>query len=958
MAETDSGPEQGANAESFMERMLRSSHMAGTNSAYIEALYEAWLEDPESVPDQWHAQFEALPRVEGTPGRDISHSGVIEHFGRLGRNRLKARPERVSTLIESTHERKQMRVVELVSAYRHRGHKKANLDPLGMMERPAMPVLDLAYHGLSAADLDTVFQTRPFVYGQETAKLSDLIDALEQTYCGNIGAEYMHIVDAAEQQWVQDRLERPRGQPDFSPAERGTILERLTAAEGLEKYLQGRYPGTKRFGLEGCESLIPMLHETLRRLGSHDVLEAVIGMAHRGRLNVLVNIFGKNPWDLFDEFDGKTPEGQHATTGDVKYHQGFSSNVMTDGGEMHLALAFNPSHLEIVAPVVEGSVRARQDRRRDYDNQRVVPIIMHGDAAFAGQGVVMETFQMSQTRGFRTGGTIHIIINNQIGFTTHRQIDARSTEYCTEVAKMVQSPIFHVNADDPEAVLFVAQLAVDYRMQFRKDVVIDLIGYRRRGHNEAEEPAKTQPLMYQKIRKHPTTWSLYVDRLVAEDIVSKGGATELAERYRSTLDNGGSVALSIVHEPDTKLFVDWNPYLNHEWTAPADTRVSKAKIAELTKHMEATPNDFELHRQVKKIVADRRKMAAGEEPANWGFAEVMAYASLLEEGHPVRLTGQDVGVGTFSHRHACYFDQKTGNRHIPLNHLRDDTTFDIYDSLLSEEAVLGFEYGYATTAPNALVIWEAQFGDFANGAQVVIDQFISSGEAKWQRLCGLTLLLPHGYEGAGPEHSSARLERFLQLCAQHNMQICVPTTPAQVFHMLRRQAIRPTRIPLIALTPKSLLRHKLAVSTLDEFSDGEFQCVLPELDDIDPAGVTRMVLCSGKVYYELLERRREEGATNVAIVRMEQLYPFPEEQLAAILKPYKGLQQTVWCQEEPMNQGAWYSSQHHMRRVILEHKEDIYLDYAGRPPFAAPAGGYAGTHNERQSQLVNDALFG
>ncbi|MEM1432929.1 MAG: 2-oxoglutarate dehydrogenase E1 component [Pseudomonadota bacterium] len=943
--------------DSFMQRMLRSSHLAGNNVAYIEALYESYLDDPASVADQWREYFEKLPQVEGVLRKDVSHRTVIDQFERLGKNRLKAQPEKVSKLVESQHERTQMRVVELVSAYRHRGHKKANIDPLSMMERPPTPVLDLAYHGLGVADLDEVFQTAPFHYGASTAKLRDLIAALEATYCGNVGCEYMHIVDAAEQLWVQERLESARTRGSYGVEQKKSILERLTAAEGLEKYLHSRYPGTKRFGLEGGESLIPMLHETLQRLGSHGVIEAVIGMAHRGRLNVLVNIFGKNPWDLFEEFDGKAPDIEEQVTGDVKYHQGFSSNVMTPGGEMHLALAFNPSHLEIVGPVVEGSVRARQDRRGDYENGLVVPILMHGDAAFAGQGVVMETFQMSQTRGFKTGGTVHIIINNQIGFTTHRQIDARSTEYCTEVAKMIQAPIFHVNADDPEAVMFVAQLAVDYRMQFRKDVVIDLIGYRRRGHNEAEEPMKTQPLMYQTIRRHPTTLSLYVDQLDSEGSINREESNALAETYRARLDDGQSVALSVVNEPNTELFVNWAPYLGHSWETPGDTRVDRQKILELNNRLHEFPDNFVLHRQVQKIVEDRNRMAAGAMPINWGFAEVMAYASMVDEGHPVRLTGQDVGVGTFSHRHACLFNQKTGRRHIPLNFLRDDVTFDIYDSLLSEEAVLAFEYGYATTRPNSLIIWEAQFGDFANGAQVVIDQFISSGEAKWQRICGLTMLLPHGYEGAGPEHSSARLERFLQLCAQNNMQVCVPTTPAQVFHMLRRQVIRPARLPLVALSPKSLLRHKLAVSTLEELSDGQFQTVLGELDDIDPAAVTRLVLCSGKVYYELLERRREAEAKHIAILRIEQLYPFPEADLAAAIAPYSALTEVVWCQEEPMNQGAWYSSQHHMRRVILEHKDNLYLAYAGRGPFAAPAGGYARTHNERQQQLVEDALF-
>jgi 2-oxoglutarate dehydrogenase E1 component len=932
-------------AESFLERMRQSSHLAGTNVAYIEDLYESFLDDPNSVSVEWRDYFDKLPRVEGSIQADVPHSAVRQHFERLGRNRLKARPERESTMVQNAHEQKQMRVQDLVSAYRHRGHKKADIDPLELMERPNMPILDLAYHHLSPVDLEESFHTGTFHYGEGTAKLQDMVNALERTYCSSIGFEYMHIVDAGEQLWVQQRIESVRAHPEYSNAQKLTILERLTAAEGLEKYLHGRYPGTKRFGLEGGESLIPMLHEMLQRLGSHGVIETVVGMAHRGRLNVLVNILGKDPWDLFDEFDGKMPDVDAEETGDVKYHQGFSTNIMTPGGEMHLALAFNPSHLEIVGPVVEGG-------------DLVVPILIHGDAAFAGQGVVMETFQMSQTRGFKTGGTIHIIINNQIGFTTHREEDARSTEYCTEVAKMVQAPIFHVNADDPEAVLFVTQLAADYRMEFRTDVVIDLVSYRRRGHNEAEEPMKTQPLMYQKIRSLPTTRSLYVDQLVGEGVISQAQADEMADGYRNTLDSGGHVALSLVHEPNVELFVNWEPYLNHEWTAAADTTVELSRLQSLAQSLERLPAEFVMQRQVKKIMEDRQKMAAGAMPINWGFAEIMAYATLLDDGHAVRLTGQDVGVGTFSHRHACVHNQKDGKRHIPLNHLRDDVTFDIYDSLLSEEAVLAFEYGYATTSPDTLVIWEAQFGDFANGAQVVIDQFISSGAIKWMRLCGLTMLLPHGYEGAGPEHSSARLERYLQLCAQHNMQVCVPTTPAQVFHMLRRQAIRPTRIPLIALTPKSLLRHKLATSTLEELCDGRFQVVMPELDDIDPAGVDRLILCSGKVYFDLLDRRRESETTSVAIVRMEQLYPFPEAELEAVIKPYTNLKEVVWCQEEPMNQGAWYASQHHMRRVVLKHDEDLYMAYAGREAFAAPAGGYSGAHNLRQQRLVEDALFG
>ncbi len=939
-----------------MQRMLRSSHLGGTNAAYIETLYEAFLDEPETVPDEWRSYFEQLPMVEGVIGPDTPHSAVVNHFERLGKNRLKAKPEKVATSISTEHESKQMRVQDLVSAYRHRGHKKAHIDPLGMMERPTMPVLDLAYHHLSPADLDETFQTGSFHYGDGSAKLADMVQALEETYCGAIGAEYMHIVDAGEQLWVQQRLESARGRPRYNSEQKRSILERLTAAEGLEKYLHRRYPGTKRFGLEGGESLIPMLHELIQRLGSHGIIESVIAMAHRGRLNVLVNVLGKNPSELFAEFDGHVALNEGS--GDVKYHQGFSSNVMTPGGEMHLALSFNPSHLEIVGPVAEGSVRARQDRRRDYVGDLVAPIIIHGDAAFAGQGVVMETFQMSQTRGFKTGGTIHIIVNNQIGFTTHRQIDARSTEYCSEIAKMVQAPILHVNGDDPEAVVFATQLAADYRMEFRKDVVIDLICYRRRGHNESEEPMKTQPQMYQKIRSHPTTHTLYVDQLVNEGVVSRQEADAMTDANREKLESGGNVALSIVHEPDSKLFVDWTPYLGHDWEFPSDTTFDQTRFRELANRLGHLPEGFAVHRQVQKILEDRHKMAAGAMPVNWGFAEVMAYATLIDQEVPVRLTGQDVGVGTFSHRHAAHHNQKTGKRIIPLNLLNEEVTFDLYDSLLSEEAVLAFEYGYSTTAPNTLVIWEAQFGDFANGAQVVIDQFISSGETKWQRLSGLTMLLPHGFEGAGPEHSSARLERFLQLCAEHNMQVCVPSTPAQVFHMLRRQALRPTRKPLVAMSPKSLLRHKLAVSTLDELCNGKFHNVIGETDGLDPAGVERLVICSGKVYFDLLEARREAGEDKVAIIRLEQLYPFPEEEFAGHIAAYPNIREVIWCQEEPMNQGAWYSMQHRLRRVILTQDDSLYLAYAGREAYAAPAVGYASIHNEQQRQLVHDALFG
>lgn len=942
-------------AEQSMAAQRRSSYLGGNNLAYVEQLYESYLDDPVSIPGQWREQFEKLPRTAGVIGADIPHGVIQEHFRMLGQRRYQAPVALVGTLANE-HTKKQMRVLDLISAYRHSGHQKANLDPLGLMQRDPAPMLDLAYHHLSLADLDTTFGIGGVIRGQDEASLQDVIQIMENVYCGTIGAEYMHISDATEQAWIQQRLEALLPSECYDNEMKTRILERLIAAEGLEKYLHNRYPGTKRFGLEGGESLIPMLHELLHRIGSLGCVEAVIGMAHRGRLNVLVNILGKHPQDLFEEFEGKTVV---SGSGDVKYHQGFSSNVMTPGGEMHLALGFNPSHLEICSGVIEGSVRARQDRRQDTDCIQVVPVLVHGDAAFAGQGVVMETFQMSQTRGFKTGGTLHIIVNNQIGFTTHEREDVRSAEYCTEVAKMVQAPIFHVNADDPQAVLFVTQIAADYRMEFKKDVVVDMVCYRRRGHNEAEEPSKTQPIMYRAITNHPTTCALYAEHLAAEGIVSADQTQRMTTEYRDRLDQGQNVALSLVSEPNKALFVDWTPYLGHEWTASADTRVSPETFLDVAKRLDDLPPGFVLHRQVAKIMEDRRNMAVGAMPVNWGFAEVMAYATLINENRPIRLTGQDCGVGTFSHRHVCLHSQTDGERFIPVAKIGEGkTTFDIYDSLLSEEAVLAFEYGYTTTRPDVLAIWEAQFGDFANGAQVVIDQFISSGEEKWARLCGLVLLLPHGFEGAGPEHSSGRLERYLQLCAEHNMQVCIPTTPAQIFHMLRRQSIRPLRKPLVVMTPKSLLRHRLAVSTVEELCEGSFQPVIDEVDKPGLRKVKRVVMCSGKVYYDLLKQRQEDKADHIAIIRLEQLYPFPEQELTKVLAPYKNLYDIIWCQEEPMNQGVWYCTQHRIRRVAAKHDGSLYLKYAGRDASAAPATGHMSLHLQQQKKLVQDALYG
>jgi 2-oxoglutarate dehydrogenase E1 component len=942
--------------ESSMELLWRSSHIAGGNATYVEDLYESYLKDPNGVPEQWRDYFDKLPLVESqyVQLEDVPHSVIRDRFAKISKMRVRTEATVQHDSQATEYERKQVRVVQLISAYRQRGHQKAELDPLGLAVREHVPDLDLSFHELSTADYDTVFQTGSLHIGKADATLGEIHEALERTYCKSVGAEFMHIVETEQRHWIMTRMESVRSAPRLGTDGRRELLQQLIMAEGLEKSLGSKYPGTKRFGLEGGESLIPMLSEMIQRSGSYGTQEIVIGMAHRGRLNVLVNILGKNPSELFAEFEGKAT---YESSGDVKYHQGFSSNVMTPGGELHLALAFNPSHLEIVSPVVEGSVRARQERRDDRTGALVTPIVIHGDAAFAGQGVVMETFQMSQTRAYSTGGTIHLVLNNQVGFTTSKREDARSTEYCTDVAKMVQAPIFHVNADDPEAVLFVTQMAVDFRNEFNKDVVIDLICYRRRGHNEADEPSVTQPLMYQKIRKHKTTRDLYAARLVADGVLSEEEDQQLVERYRDSLDRGEPLVAGLVSEPNKTLFVDWSPYLGHEWTLQTDTRMDMQAMQALAHDTNVAPDNFPLQRQVSKILEDRRKMAAGAAPVNWGFAETLAYASVLMEGYPVRLTGQDVGRGTFSHRHAVLHNQKEESVYIPLQHVSDDQApFVIYDSLLSEEAVLAFEYGYATTMPRGLVVWEAQFGDFANGAQVVIDQFITSGEHKWSRLCGLTMLLPHGYEGQGPEHSSARLERFMQLCAEHNIQVCVPTTPAQVYHMLRRQVIRPLRKPLVVMSPKSLLRHKEAISTLEELAHGRFHNVLDETDDLDKSKVERVILCSGKVFYDLRAARRERGLDNIAILRLEQLYPFPEAELLQVLGAYTNLQDAVWCQEEPMNQGAWYASQHHMRRVIHRHKVDIYLRYLGREASAAPAAGYMALHLEQQEQFINEAL--
>ena len=939
------------------------TELAADNASYIETLYEQYLDDPDSVGSDWQTYFEQYKSPN-----DAQHNAIKDQFLLLARNQTANKVSTDDSSSATSHsnnvgDNKQMGVQQLISAYRRRGHRRAQLDPLSLHPRAEVEDLTLAYHNLSEADLDTVFPTNDLNIGKSEAPLREIIEIMERVYCRYIGIEYMHVTTSTEKRWMEKYLESNRGYIKFDQEKRLSILERLTAAEGLEKYLARKYTGVKRFGLEGGESFIPAINEIIQRAGGYGTKEMVIGMAHRGRLNLLVNILGKNPADLFDEFDGKVqPE---KGSGDVKYHNGFSSNVMTPGGEAHLALAFNPSHLEIVAPVLQGSVRARQVRRNDQplqDNKTgnsVLPIVIHGDAAFAGQGVVQETFQMSQTRAYTTGGTVHIVINNQVGFTTSRQEDARSTEYCTDVAKMVHAPILHVNGDDPESVVFAAQLALDYRHEFDKDIIMDLFCYRRNGHNEADEPSATQPLMYAVIKKLPTTRTIYAQKLIEEGLLTKEDETRLEDHYRESLDRGEYVANSLVNDPNEDMFVDWTPYLGHELVDEWDTSVDIEVLKGYGRRMAEMPEGYKLQRQVQKVVEQRLAMQTGEEPLNWGAAETLAYASLVDHDKVlVRITGEDVGRGTFSHRHSELYNIEDGSMYVPLAHLSEEQArFATYNSLLSEEAVLAFEYGYATTVPNALVVWEAQFGDFVNGAQVVIDQFIASGETKWQRVCGLTMLLPHGFEGQGPEHSSARLERFLQLCAEDNMQVITPTTPAQIYHALRRQAVRPIRKPLIVMSPKSLLRHKLATSQLEELANGKFETVLPEIDQQNADNVTRMVLCGGKVYYDLLEQRRALGLDHVAIVRIEQLYPMPEKRLVAEIEKYSNLEEIVWTQEEPLNQGAWYYLAPNMYRIVVPHPTKAkLLDPVARPASAAPATGSAKLHVQQQLDLIAGGL--
>jgi 2-oxoglutarate dehydrogenase E1 component len=928
-----------------MQMQQESSYLSGGNADYIEALYEQYLENPQSVTPEWQHHFEQIAQKNGSIS-DVSHAQIRAQFLQLAKEGAVC-PVAPADSVAAV---KAAKVAEFIEAYRAYGHYLAQLDPLKLEKLPKRPELELRYYGLNDADLNEVFRIPNFGSGQPVS-LANIYNRLKEIYNGSIGVEYMYLSNFAERDWVQNQFEIIHTQLQFSNEQKQRILKKLTAAEGLERFLGTKYVGQKRFSLEGADTLIPMLDSLIQRAGDHySVKEVVIGMSHRGRLNVLINVLGKPPRQLFDAFEGKVSSGR---SDDVKYHLGASNNIRTGSSFVHVVLAFNPSHLEIVNPVVEGSVRARQERRGDAEGLQVMPVLIHGDAAFSGQGVVMETLNLSQISGYYTGGTVHIVINNQVGFTTDPS-QLRSSFYCTDAAKMIEAPVFHVNGDDPEAVMIAIQTALDFRMTFKKDVVIDLVCFRRHGHNEADEPAATQPLMYQKIKQHLGIRKLYADQLIKKGVTNSEAADQLVAQYRDSLERGENILEDSSDKGEgIEFLADWKPYLDQPWRQEISTGISLESLKTLGKALQI-PKTFTLQPQVAKVMEERYKMFAGEIPVNWGCAETLAYARLLVEGYPIRIAGQDAQRGTFAHRHAVLHNYTTGETYTPLAQLaKAPAKFSVIDSLLSEEAVLGYEYGFSMANPNALVIWEAQYGDFANGAQVVIDQFISSGEQKWGRLCGLVMFLPHGYEGSGPEHSSARLERYLQLCAQHNIQVCIPTTPAQIFHLISRQMLRPYRKPLIVMTPKSLLRHKLVVSSLNDLVSGEFQLIIPETETIERKTARRVILCSGKIYYDLLEKRHATQQKDVALVRIEQLYPFPEEELSELLENYKNTKDIVWCQEESKNQGAWYAMEHRMVACLAKGQK---LAYVGRSDSASPAVGYMFMHVKEQNALLEKAF--
>ncbi len=916
------------------------------NAEFVDGLYRQYLSDPDSVEAEWRYFFKGFElgflRSESADAPWSDADSTAE--------------EEMDDVPERRHRQRTDRgVFALVQAYRTLGHFIAKLDPLGH-NRESIPLLELSEFGLSDSDLEKGVGKGGFM-GETDGSLKGLLAKLRGTYCGNIGVEYMDIPDKEQRAWLQERIEPCLNRHDFSEEEMRRVLSRLIEAEEFEQFLHTRYIGQKRFSLEGGESLVPLLDTLVESGAAQGVDEVVIGMAHRGRLNVLAHLLHKPYEHILSEFEGAADDGRGDTEGDVKYHMGYSYDHVTSAGrKVHLSLSFNPSHLELVDPVIEGIVYAKQAYLRDDDGSRVVPVLVHGEAAFTGQGIVAETLNLSELEGYGTGGTIHVIINNQLGYTATPK-ETRFTPYPTDVAKQIQAPVFHVNGDDPEAVVQAARVAMEFRQRFKVDVIIDLWCYRRYGHNEADDPTLTQPLMYQQIAKHPTILHLYSFQLVGRGRIVQEEVEELRHRVRSRLDDAQEIAKRLQVAPRTASFGGvWQGLSWATEDRSAHTAIDRKKLARITELAMCAPEGFSLHRTVQRIVDARRKMAAGEESLDWGCAEMLAFGSLLIDGVPVRLAGQDSQRGTFAHRHAAWHDVKTGQVHVPLANMSSDQgEFVVLNTMLSELAVLGFEYGISSADPRRLVLWEAQFGDFVNGAQMIIDQFISSAEAKWQRMCGLVLLLPHGSEGMGPEHSSARLERFLQLCAKGNMQVAYPTTPAQYFHILRRQMLRNFRKPLVLMTPKSLLRHKLCVSPVSELVEGGFQCVIDDVEVDAPAAVRRVVLCSGKVYYDLLEaqRRAEGNQGHIALVRVEEIYPFPSAELGQVLARYAGAKQVFWVQEEAKNMGAWSFVRPYLEDILSDGCE---LSYVGRDESASPATGSHHIHHNEQREIVEQAL--
>jgi len=948
-----------------------TSFLQGANAAFVEALYRQWRENPDAVEPSWRAYFANLgdrPDPSGpawapqrrfeAPSDDLTAALSGQWPAKAG---LSDRDLRTAA-------QESIRAIQMVRAYRVIGHLEADLDPLKLSPKTPLPQLDPAFYGFHADDMDKpVFVGG--VLGLESTAPRRMVQILKRTYSGRIGYEFMHINDPEQKDWLQRRIEGPDKEISFTPEGKRGILNKLVEAEGFEKFCALRFLGTKRFGLDGGEAMIPALEQIIKRGGQLGVKEIVLGMSHRGRLNVLANVMAKPYRQLFHEFQGGSANPSEVQgSGDVKYHLGASSDREFDGVKVHMSLTPNPSHLEAADPVVLGKSRAKQAQQGDInDRGSVLPLLIHGDAAFAGQGVVAECFAMSGTKGFRTGGTIHFIVNNQIGFTT-APIYSRSSPYPSDVALMVQAPIFHVNGDDPEAVVHVARIATEFRQFFHKDVVVDMFCYRRFGHNETDEPAFTQPLMYRAIKDHPSTLSLYAKRLVDEGTLSDADVRAMTTAFNARLDE--EYESSKAHRPNR---ADW---LDGRWTgmsiAPSgdrrgETAVARETLLDVGRGLTTVPDGFNIHRTIARQLEAKRHMFESGENFDWATAEALAFGTLLREGVPVRLSGQDSTRGTFSQRHSAFVDQQTEERYVPLNHLGgEQAEFEVVDSLLSEEAVLGFEYGYSTAEPRALVLWEAQFGDFANGAQVIIDQFIASGEMKWLRMCGLVMLLPHGYEGQGPEHSSARLERYLQLCAQDNIQVCYPTTPANYFHVLRRQIHRPFRKPLILMTPKSLLRHKRCVSFLTDMLPGSsFHRVFRDQAECVPgattvklaedAGIRRVVLCTGKVYFDLMEEREKRQENRIQILRLEQLYPFPDQVLALELNRFPKAD-LVWCQEEPKNQGAWSFVEARIADTIAHLGGSSRPRYVGRPEYASTAAGLASQHAAELHALLDEAL--